>query len=134
MMPQYTERELRQKLTFLLAVKKILFGVNFFIWVSWIFMIRRQILWKLFWKIVLKAAGCAAACIGIWFRVERDFTTLIQRIEESDITLTSASILIGANLLISIGAIIAFVGLLGSISVTKENDILLFSVGFSSTR
>lgn len=36
----------------------------------------------------------------------------------------------GANLLISIGAIVAFVGLLGSISVSKENEYLLFLVIF----
>lgn len=72
-----------------------------------------------------------AACIGIWFRIERDFTTLIQRIEEADITLTSAYIYMGANLLISIGSIIAVVGLLGSISVSRENDILLFLVFYS---
>jgi hypothetical protein len=29
----YTDRELKQKLTILLAVKKILFGFNFLIWV-----------------------------------------------------------------------------------------------------
>ncbi|CAF0765870.1 unnamed protein product [Brachionus calyciflorus] len=104
MIPQYTERELKQKLNFLLAIKKIVFGINIFIW----------------------AAGCTAACIGIWFRVERDFTTLIQRIEEADINFTSGYILLGANLLISIGATIAFVGLLGSLSVSKENEKLLF--------
>jgi ABC-type uncharacterized transport system fused permease/ATPase subunit len=62
--------------------------------------------------------------------VERDFTTLIQRIEEADISLTSASIYLGANLLISIGSVVAFVGLLGSISTTKESDIFLFLVSF----
>mgnify|MGYP001810780690 CR=1 FL=1 len=72
-----------------------------------------------------KAAGCVSGCLGIWFRVERDFKTLIQRIEESEISMSSASIYIGANLLISIGAIIAIVGLLGAISVAKENEIML---------
>lgn len=104
MIQQYTERELKQKLTFLLAIKKIMFAINFLVW----------------------AAGCTAACIGIWFRIERNFITLIQRIEEADITLTSAYMYLGANLLISIGSIIAVLGLLGSISITKENDILLF--------
>ena len=75
-----------------------------------------------------KSAGCVAACIGIWFRVNRDFVTLTQRIEESDIELDSTSIYLGANLLISIGAIIAVVGLLGSISTTKENEYLLMLV------
>ena len=75
-----------------------------------------------------KTAGCVAACIGIWFRIDRDLVTLIQRIEESDITMTSASIYLGANLLISIGAIIAFVGILGSISTSKENEQMLVAV------
>ena len=105
-MYQQSDREMKQKLNTLLAVKKMLFGFNFLVW----------------------TAGCVAACIGIWFRVDRDFSTLIQRIEESDITLTSASIYLGANLLISIGAVIAFVGLLGSISTTLENEILLVVV------
>lgn len=73
----------------------------------------------------VKAAGCTAACIGIWFRIERDFTTLIQRIEEADISITAAYMYLGANILISIGCIIAFVGLLGSYSITKENEKLL---------
>ena len=76
--------------------------------------------------LILKAAGCVAACIGIWFRIDRDFTTLIQRIGESDISLKSAEIYLGANLLISVGCIIAFIGLLGSISISKENNFLLF--------
>jgi len=101
--PEYTERQLKQKLMFLLAVKKIMFGLNFCIW----------------------AAGCVAACIGIWFRIERNFTTLIQRIEEADISITAAYMYLGANLLISIGCIIAFVGILGSFSITKENERLL---------
>lgn len=104
MISQLTERQLEQKLTVLLAVKKIFFGFNFLIW----------------------AAGCVAACIGIWFRIDRDFTTLIQRIGESDISLKSAEIYLGANLLIAVGCTIAFVGLLGSISISKENDIFLF--------
>jgi hypothetical protein len=33
---------------------------------------------------------------------------------------------LGANLLIAVGCTIAFVGLLGSISISKENDIFLF--------
>ena len=98
-----TEREIKQKLSSLLAVKKIIFAFNFFIW----------------------AAGCVAACIGIWFRINRDFVTLLQRIEQADIELKSESIYLGANLLISIGSIIAVVGLLGSISTTKENEYLL---------
>jgi hypothetical protein len=80
----------------------------------------------------LKTAGCVAACIGIWFRVNRDYITLIDRIEESDISLKSASIFLGADLLISIGALVAFIGLLGSISTSIENEILLFVVSFSS--
>lgn len=99
---------MKQKLIALLAVKKVLFGFNFLVW----------------------SAGCVAACIGIWFRVDRDFSTLIQRIEESDITLTSASIYLGANLLISIGAVIAFVGLLGSIGTTLENVAFLILYSF----
>lgn len=81
-------------------------------------------------KVFIKAAGCTAACIGIWFRVERDFRTLVQRLEEAEISFSSEYILVGANLLISIGAIVAFVGLLGSISVSKENEYLLFLVLF----
>ena len=69
-----------------------------------------------------------AACIGIWFRVERDFITLIQRINEADISITAETIYLGANLLISTGVIVAFVGLLGSISISKENYIMLFTV------
>jgi hypothetical protein len=30
---QYTERELRQKMSFLIAVKKVLFGFNYLVWV-----------------------------------------------------------------------------------------------------
>ncbi|RNA30918.1 CD9 antigen [Brachionus plicatilis] len=104
MIPRYTERELKQKVNFLIGFKQLMFGANMFIW----------------------AAGCTAACIGIWFRVERDFRTLVQRLEEAEISFSSDYILVGANLLISIGAIIAFVGLLGSISVSKENEKLLF--------
>jgi hypothetical protein len=69
-----------------------------------------------------------AACIGIWFRIERDFVTLIQRINEADISLTSDYVYLGSNLLISTGSLVAFIGLLGSISVSKENEILLFIV------
>ena len=107
-MIRVTERERRQKLESLIAVKKIIFAFNFIIW----------------------AAGCTAACIGIWFRVNRNFVTLIQRIEESDIEMKSASIYLGANLLISIGSIVAVVGLLGSISTSKENEYLLSVVSF----
>ncbi len=103
-----TERETKQKLSSLLAVKKIIFAFNYFIW----------------------AAGCTAACIGIWFRINRDFVTLLQRIEQADIELKSESIYLGANLLISIGSIIAVVGLLGSISTTKENEYLLVLYSF----
>lgn len=100
----YTERELRVKLGWLMAVKKILFGFNYAVW----------------------TAGCVAACIGIWFRIERDFKTLLQRINEADISIDSNVIYLGANLLISTGVIVAFVGLLGSISVTKESETFLF--------
>lgn len=103
-----TEREMRQKLSSLIAVKKIIFAFNFIIW----------------------AAGCTAACIGIWFRVNRNFVTLIQRIEMADIEMKSTSIYLGANLLISIGSIIAVVGLLGSISVTLENEYALSLYAF----
>lgn len=103
-----TEREIKQKLSSLIAVKKILFAFNFIIW----------------------AAGCTAACIGIWFRVNRNFVTLFQRIEGADIELKSASIYLGANLLISIGSIVAVVGLLGSISLTKENEFFLSLYAF----
>ena len=34
MISEYTERQLKQKLTVLLAVKKIFFGFNFLIWVN----------------------------------------------------------------------------------------------------
>ena len=103
-----TEREMRKKLSSLIAVKKIIFAFNFIIW----------------------AAGCTAACIGIWFRVNRNFVTLIQRIEMADIEMKSASVYLGANLLISIGSIIALVGLLGSISVTLENEYILTLYAF----
>lgn len=102
------EIENANKLSALIAIKKTLFGFNYFIW----------------------AAGCTAACFGIWFRVERNITTLIHRIEESDITLTSANIYLGANILISIGAIIAFGAILGSLSITKENYIMIFVYAF----
>lgn len=98
-----TEREIRHKLHSLITTKKILFGYNYIIW----------------------AAGCVAACIGIWFRVNRNFVTLTQRIEEADIELKSTGIYLGANLLISIGSIIALVGLIGSLSTTKENEYFL---------
>jgi hypothetical protein len=81
--------------------------------------------------VCFQAAGCTAACIGIWFRIERDFTTMIHRIEEADISITAAYMYLGANLLISIGCIMAFVGFLGSISLSKENENLLFLVGFA---
>lgn len=34
MISEYTERQLKQKLNILLAVKKIIFGFNFLIWVG----------------------------------------------------------------------------------------------------
>lgn len=104
-----TERETKHKLNSLITTKKILFGYNYIIW----------------------AAGCVAACIGIWFRVNRNFVTLTQRIEEADIELKSTGIYLGANLLISIGSIIAFVGLLGSLSTTKENEYFLSLVSLN---
>ncbi len=131
MISQLTERQLEQKLTVLLAVKKIFFGFNFLIWVNSFAHFYIKIVHSILMRSILKftynqAAGCVAACIGIWFRIDRDFTTLIQRIGESDISLKSAEIYLGANLLIAVGCTIAFVGLLGSISISKENDIFLF--------
>lgn len=98
-----TEREIKQKLDSLIAVKKIIYAINYVIW----------------------AAGCAAGCIGIWFRVNRDFVTLITRIELADIEMKSGGIYLGANLLISIGSLVAVICLIGSISTTKENEYFL---------
>jgi hypothetical protein len=73
----------------------------------------------------LKTTGCVAACIGIWFRIDRDLTTLIQRIEDSDLSLTAAKIYLGSNVLISVGSMILFIGLIGVFGSVKENEYVL---------
>jgi hypothetical protein len=125
---KYTARQLGVKLATLLTVKKVLFGLNFFVWVSSKKIMPHQKNTPFLFLLIEKAAGCTAACIGIWFRIERDYITLIQRLDEAEINLSAGNIYLGANLLISIGSIIAFVGILGSFSIIKENKILIIIV------
>ena len=78
----------------------------------------------------IKTSGCVAACVGIWFHIDRDLKTLIQRIEDSDLTLTASKIYLCANLLIAAGAIIAIIGLIGIFGSVKENEYVLLLVSY----
>lgn len=55
---------------------------------------------------------------------------MIQRIEDSDLTLTASKIYLCANLLIAAGAIIAIIGLIGIFGSVKENEYVLLLVSF----
>ena len=84
----------------------------------------------MFFLLKIKTSGCVAACVGIWFHIDRDLKTLIQRIEDSDLTLTASKIYLCANLLIAAGAIIAIIGLIGIFGSVKENEYVLLLVSY----
>lgn len=66
--------------------------------------------------------------MGIWFRINRDLKTMIQRLDDSDLTLNSTKIYLSADLLIAAGALIALIGLIGVFGSIKENEFVLFLV------
>jgi hypothetical protein len=127
-----TKRRLQLiKLKKLLLLKKVLFGLNMFVWVS---LIISHLTYVLFYacatyiKLFFKYAGIVSAAIGIYDFYEDDFTELIEKIDDDEIDFYGTYTYVGAYMMFATGCLVMLVGLLGAIAIIKENHVLMFVV------
>ncbi|KAI3379137.1 hypothetical protein SNEBB_010869 [Seison nebaliae] len=71
------------------------------------------------------ACGLTAFCIGIWIRIERNWSMMLKRIDEAEIDFTSDALYIGAYILIAIGVASLFIAIIGCLATILENPMLL---------